>query len=90
LNDREVKPAAEVKSGDRIAVKRSPIWRSYDVLALPANRVGAKLVQGLIRETTSFADLEALELMVRARKATMGEGRPTKRNRRDLDRFQDE
>lgn len=87
LNDREVKPSVEVLVGHGCAVKRPPVWRSYEVTGLPTNRVGAKLVPGLIRETTSFADLEKLEIANRTRSEHLGEGRPTKRDRRDLDRF---
>ena len=87
LNEREVKPAAEAVVGSVFAVKRPPIWRSYEVIALPANRVGAKLVPGLVHEATSFVDLEKLELAQRTRGEHLGEGRPTKRDRRDLDRF---
>ncbi|MEO8067176.1 MAG: S4 domain-containing protein [Flavobacteriales bacterium] len=87
LNGREIKPAAQVSVGQAFSVKRPPIWRSYEVIQLTANRVGAKLVPGLIRETTSFTDLEKLELADRTRSEHLGEGRPTKRDRRELDKF---
>jgi ribosome-associated heat shock protein Hsp15 len=91
LNGRMVKASAEVKVGDVFALREPPVWRSWEILALPASRVGAKLVPGLIAERTSFADLEKLEIarMAKAQHREAGAGRPTKRDRRDMDRFQE-
>ena len=89
LGDRIVKASAEVKPGEVFAVRDPPIWRSWVITAIPASRVGAKLVPGLIEERTSFEDLQKLELtrLVKAEHRDPGEGRPTKRDRRDMDRF---
>lgn len=89
IGDRLVKASAEVKVGDLIALREPPIWRSWEILAVPTSRVGAKLVPGLIAERTSFEDLERLELarLAKAQHRDPGEGRPTKRDRRDMDRF---
>jgi ribosome-associated heat shock protein Hsp15 len=90
LNDREVKPSAEVKVGDVFALREPPVWRSWEVLAIPTSRVGAKLVPGLIAERTSFDELEKLEnaRLAKAEHRLPGSGRPTKRDRRDMERFQ--
>ena len=89
LADRIVKASAEVKPGDVIALREPPIWRSWMILTIPASRVGAKLVPDLIEERTSFHDLEKLELtrLAKAQHRAPGEGRPTKRDRRDMDRL---
>ena len=89
INGRTVKAAAEVKPGDVIALREPPVWRSWEVVAIPASRVGGRLVPELIAERTSFDDLEKLELsrLARSQQRHPGEGRPTKRDRRDLDRF---
>lgn len=89
LADRLVKASAEVKPGDVIALREPPVWRSWEVLRIPSARVGAKLVPSLIAERTSFDDLEKLELtrLAKAQHRMPGEGRPTKRDRRDMDRF---
>jgi ribosome-associated heat shock protein Hsp15 len=91
LNGREVKPSAEVKPGDTFAVRTPPVWRSWQVLEMPASRVGAKLVPGLIKEVTSFEDLEKLEIarLAKSQDREPGAGRPTKRDRRDMDRLRD-
>ena len=89
LNGRVVKAAAEVAVGDILAVRTPPIWRSWEVMAIPASRVGARLVPHLLTERTSFPDLEKLETarLARMQERPPGEGRPTKRERRDMDRF---
>ncbi len=91
IGERVVKASYEVKLGDVVALREPPVWRSWVVVALPASRVGAKLVHELITERTSFADLEKLELLRLAKKLDRdpGEGRPTKRDRRDIERFRD-
>lgn len=89
VNGRMVKASAEVKPGDTIALRTPPIWRSWEIKAMPTSRVGAKLVPELLTERTSFADLEKLEMarLAKAHDRDPGEGRPTKRDRRDMDRF---
>jgi len=91
LGDRVVKASAEVKPGDVFALREPPVWRSWVINTLPTTRVGAKLVPGLIAERTSFADLEKLEIARLAKKQDRepGAGRPTKRDRRDMERFSD-
>lgn len=88
VGNRIVKASAEVRPGDVIALREPPIWRSWEVLALPSSRVGPRLVPGLLAERTSFDDLEKLDIarMARAQQRAPGEGRPTKRDRRDIER----
>ena len=92
IGEREVKASVDVNVGDVIAIRQAPIWRSFEVLSIPSSRVGAKLVPGLIADRTSWQDLEKQEVArkVRAESRDPGEGRPTKRDRRDMDRFRDE
>ncbi|GAB4381235.1 MAG: RNA-binding S4 domain-containing protein [Salibacteraceae bacterium] len=88
----EVKPSREVVPESEISIRENPIWRSYEILALPKSRVGAKLVNEFIHEITPAADLEQLELirqMNRKNRLQGFAGRPTKRQRRNLDKFKD-
>lgn len=89
LNGRVAKASAEVKVGDAFALRSPPIWRTWEVTAVPSSRVGAELVSGLITERTSFEDLEKLELtrLTKAMGRPPGEGRPTKHDRRVIERF---
>lgn len=89
LNGVFVKPAQAVKKGDVVKVKRNPIWREYKVLELLKNRVGAKLVENYIVECTPKSELEKLEMMklMPGYDRQRGAGRPTKKERRDLEGF---
>lgn len=92
VNGRVAKPSAEVKVGDRLAIRQPPIWREFEVLVIPASRVGAKLVPELISDRTAWGELEKQEMArkVQAAGRERGTGRPTKRERRDMDRFTSE
>lgn len=87
-----VKPSRMVKVGDVVEVRRSPITYSFEVLGLSENRMGAKLVPGFMKDVTPPSQLEILELskmsgfVDRAR----GTGRPTKKDRRELEQFSED
>ena len=89
LNGREAKASAEVKVSDQVSVRQAPIWRVFEVKSIPTSRVGAKLVPGFIADRTSWEDLEKQETARKVRVASRdpGAGRPTKRDRRDIERF---
>ena len=87
IGDRTAKPAHNIRVGDIVNVKKSPITYSFRVLKCAENRVGAKLVPELMENVTSQEQYEILEMskisgfIDRQR----GTGRPTKKDRRDLD-----
>ena len=89
IGDRTAKPAHNIRVGDIVNVKKAPITYSFRVLKCAENRVGAKLVPELMENITSQEQYEILEMsrmsgfVDRAR----GTGRPTKKERRDLDEF---
>lgn len=84
-----VKPSRNVKVGDLIIVKRNPVLFSFEVLALSENRMGAKLVAGYMKNVTTPDQLELYELGLIQQKNNRdkGLGRPTKKERRDIDDF---
>jgi Ribosome-associated heat shock protein implicated in the recycling of the 50S subunit (S4 paralog) len=84
-----VKPSREIKVGEIILVRRPPITRSYKVLSLTENRMAAKLVPEFMLETTPASELELLEVQKNMSffNREKGTGRPTKKDRRDLDDF---
>lgn len=84
-----VKPSRMVKVGDVIGVKKNPVLFSFEVLDLSENRMNAKLVPGFIRNVTTPDQLELIELGKIAGNIgrDRGTGRPTKKERRDLDDF---
>ncbi|MDD3489599.1 MAG: RNA-binding S4 domain-containing protein, partial [Paludibacter sp.] len=83
----QVKPSRNVKVGDVIAIRRNPVLFSFKVLALSENRMNAKLVSGFMEDVTTTDQLELIELARIAAKSgrDRGTGRPTKKERRDLD-----
>jgi ribosome-associated heat shock protein Hsp15 len=90
VNDAICKASKELKINDVIALKHAPIWRAFKVISLPKTRVGAPLVSSLCIEITPEEDLEQLRLLEeinRVNKSMGIVGRPTKKDRRDLDKF---
>ena len=83
------KASKMIKEGDIIEVRKPPITYSFRVLKAVQNRVGAKLVPEVMENVTAPDQLELLEMnrisgfVGRAR----GTGRPTKKERRELDDF---
>ena len=87
-----VKPSRNVKIGDVIQIKRPPVVYSFKVLALTENRLGAKLVPEYMENVTTADQLALLELSQVSGYVgrDRGAGRPTKKDRRDLDAFMDD
>lgn len=87
-----VKPSRELKVGDVLQVRRNPIIYTFKVVALTQNRVGAKLVPQFMANVTSPDQLELLEVLKldQSNRRAKGLGRPTKKERRDLDDFFDD
>ena len=89
VNGSQVKPARMVKPGDVVQVRKPPVTYSFKVLQAIEKRVGAKLVPEIMENVTTPDQYELLEMskisgfVDRAR----GTGRPTKKERRDLDEF---
>lgn len=84
-----VKPSRELRIGETIQLRRPPITRSYKVIALTETRISAKLVPDFMVETTPASELEILEVQknMSVFNRERGTGRPTKKERRDLDDF---
>lgn len=90
INESVSKASKEIKLQDIISIRSNPIWQTYKVLDIPKSRVGPKLVADNLLETTSSEDLELLQAIQeqnRQNKFTGQKGRPTKKQRRDLDKF---
>ncbi len=89
LNELQAKPAKEVKLGDEIQIIRHTAVFSYRVIQLLNNRVGAKLVADYIIDVTPESEIEKYKLHQLSQSAyrTHGTGKPSKKDRRDLDDF---
>ena len=84
-----IKPSRNVHVGDVIQVKKPPITYSFKVLDLADKRMGAKLVPQFMENITPPEQYEILELnkISGFEDRQRGTGRPTKKERRDLEGF---
>jgi len=89
IGDQAVKPAREARVGEIVRVRLGLITRTLEVVAVPKSRVGAKLVPAYCKDLTPAEEFERLRVQriqhVLAREK--GTGRPTKRDRRQIERF---
>ena len=87
VNGQPCKPAREMKSGDLVVARVGEITRTLRCIAEPPSRVGAKLVAGFAEDLTPPEEYEKrrepnfIPIMLRDR----GTGRPTKKQRREID-----
>lgn len=89
INGATAKPSRMVKEGDEVSVRKSPVTYTFRVKQAIEKRVGAKLLPDVLDNITAPEQYELLEMsrisgfVGRAK----GTGRPTKKDRRDLDEF---
>ena len=89
VNDVQVKPSRMVKLGDVIGVRKPPVTYTFRLLKPIEQRVGAKLLPEIYENITAPDQYELLEMtrisgfVDRQR----GTGRPTKKDRRQMDAF---
>jgi ribosome-associated heat shock protein Hsp15 len=88
IGDMSVKPSRTIQSGDIITVRKPPVNYAYRVLDPIQKRVGAKLVENYMEDITPQEELDKLNMqddfyVTRDR----GAGRPTKKERRLLDKL---
>ena len=89
MNNVLVKPSRMIKVGDTISVRKPPVTYTFRVLKTIEQRVGAKLLPEIYENITTADQYELLEMnrisgfVDRQR----GTGRPTKKDRRQMDAF---
>jgi ribosome-associated heat shock protein Hsp15 len=89
VNGQVAKPSKEVFPSDTVTFRKDQITYKLVVLDIPENRVGAKLVDIYRKDITPQESLEHLALIKLSKEhyRKHGEGRPTKKDRRDLEDF---
>ena len=90
INGQKAKASREIMPLDRIEVRKDQLWRSFEVLDLPKSRMGAKLVPLYVIEKTdpSLFEHQKLQNLSSNFQREDGRGRPTKKDRRDLDELE--
>ena len=94
IGEDPVKPSQTVVVGDRITVKKNGIFYDLEVVKLIEKRVGAPIAQTCLIDHTSEEELRKFESWYLARSGKgefreKGLGRPTKRDRRDIDKLKE-
>lgn len=87
VNGATVKPSREVRAGEVVSVRKMPVVYSFRILEPVANRQPAKNVPRYIEDVTPQEELDKLELARAGAFAVRdrGMGRPTKKERRDIE-----
>lgn len=86
-----VKPSREVKAGDVVEARKGPVVYTYKILAPLEKRVGAKEVERYAENLTPQSELDKLKTPVETFfiRRDRGTGRPTKKERREMDSLYD-
>jgi ribosome-associated heat shock protein Hsp15 len=92
MDGNNVKPSREVDEGDEIEIQQGIIKKRLKVLKPAKNRVAAKLVPELAEDLTPVEEYEKQELLrqFNHEKRDRGAGRPTKKERRDINKLKGE
>ncbi|SEW49146.1 heat shock protein Hsp15 [Chryseobacterium wanjuense] len=89
IGESTVKSSKEVREGDVIKIRKNQIDYKIKVIQIPKSRIGAKLVPLHIKDVTDKEQYELLKMrkMSQDYYRIKGEGRPTKKDRRDMDEY---
>ena len=92
LDGSNVKPSKDVFSGEKLTIRKNQINYEILVLGIPKSRVGAKLVDLYRKDITPQEAFDNQELLKYSKDyyRKKGTGRPTKKDRRDIDEYTDE
>lgn len=92
VNGSNVKPSKDVFFGEKLTIRKNQINYELEILDIPANRVGAKLVDLYRKDITPKEAFENQDLLKYSKDyyRKKGVGRPTKKDRRDIDTYNDE
>jgi ribosome-associated heat shock protein Hsp15 len=92
IENKNIKPSKEVFGDELILVRKNQINYQIKVLDLPESRVGAKLVDLYRKDVTPKEEFEKNELLKYSKDyyRKKGAGRPTKKDRRDIEGYQED
>lgn len=90
VNDQNVKPSKDVQTGMKIHVRIGQLQKEVVVIDAPKNRIAAKMVPDFYTDVTPQEEYDRIKMLhTRFETRPSGLGRPTKRDRRQLDYLKD-
>ena len=92
VNDATVKPSRDVYPGDNVTIRKDQVNYTLRVIEVPKSRVGPKLVDLYRVDTTPKEAFQHKELLKYSKEyyRKRGMGRPTKKDRRDIENYKRE
>jgi len=89
VREDKVKPSYSIKAGETVTIQSGPITKTIRVLGVIEKRLGAKLVADYLEDLTPSEEYELLRMTAaqKALRRDRGTGRPTKRDRREIERL---
>src|SRR6186713_2142063 len=86
-----VKASRNIKTGETISIRKGPFVMQYEVLQLTENRIPAKVIAEFCTDITPQEEIERIKMhtIVTGANRNRREGRPTKKDRRELDELFD-
>ena len=89
VREDKVKPSYSIKAGETVTIQSGPITKTVRVLGVIEKRLGAKLVADYLEDLTPSEEYELLRMTAaqKALRRDRGTGRPTKRDRREIERL---
>ncbi|MBR1769103.1 MAG: RNA-binding S4 domain-containing protein [Bacteroidales bacterium] len=91
LGGQTMKPSKEIKVGDELTINLNPLKKKVKIIGLLNNRIPAKDVPKYYEDLTPQEEYDKIEMMkmMYFERRDAHTGRPTKRDRRDIERFKD-
>jgi ribosome-associated heat shock protein Hsp15 len=92
IDNYNIKPSKEIFGGEVVLIRKNQINYKVKVIDIPESRVGAKLVDLYRKDITPKEEFEKTELLKYSKDyyRKKGVGRPTKKDRRDIEDYQND
>jgi len=90
VQDKSVKPSFDIFIGTSYSVKKKQILYNFYIQDLPTSRVGAKIVDLYLKDLTPISENEKKEILLKTKNNFKFKGKPSKKERRDINEFLNE
>lgn len=90
INSKSVKPSYDIFIGTIFTVKKNQILNKFKILDLPGSRVGAKILNLYLKDITPKSENEKKEILSNSKDNFKFKGKPSKKERRDINNFLNE